>query len=304
MQEKIGNIVINLNFYSGKDFYSDGDIEDEILNIVKTNSEFMNILAKDIRWPILYHLSPQRRNLLEWYNFNKRCNLLEIGAGCGALTGLFCEKVDRVVAVELSRRRAEIIAQRHKDKSNLEIIVGNFNDIKLDEKFDYITLIGVLEYAAQYTQSGKPHGDFLKKINNCLKPGGVVIIAIENRFGLKYWAGAGEDHSGKIFDSLEDYIDTEGVVTFSKDELTKLLQDAGYTRVEFFYPVPDYKMPKQLFSDDKLPFSGELGLIGTCFPAYDKERVTLFNEKLVYNNLIKNNKFDFFANSFLLFCRT
>ena len=31
---------LNLNFYKDKDFYSDGDIEDEILNIVKSQSNF------------------------------------------------------------------------------------------------------------------------------------------------------------------------------------------------------------------------------------------------------------------------
>ena len=115
---------INLDFYSGKDLYSDGDIEDEILDIVKTNNDFSTILANDKRWPILYHLSPIRRNLLEWYNFNRNSRLLEIGAGCGALTGLFCEKVKEVVVVDLSRKRAEIIANRHRKNSNLEIVVG------------------------------------------------------------------------------------------------------------------------------------------------------------------------------------
>ena len=34
---------INLDFYSGEDFYSDGDIEDEILDIVGTKNDFSKI---------------------------------------------------------------------------------------------------------------------------------------------------------------------------------------------------------------------------------------------------------------------
>jgi len=63
--------MLNLNFYKGNDIYSDGDIEDEFLTIVRENEDFTRIVANDNRWPLLYHFSPERRNLLEWYPFNK-----------------------------------------------------------------------------------------------------------------------------------------------------------------------------------------------------------------------------------------
>ncbi len=34
MQEKIGNVTLDLTHWPGKDLYSDGDIEDEILSLV------------------------------------------------------------------------------------------------------------------------------------------------------------------------------------------------------------------------------------------------------------------------------
>ena len=76
---------------------------------------------------------------------------MEIGAGCGALTGLLCDKCKKVTAVELSKRRATAAQLRCREKDNLEVIVGNLNDIEFGEKFDYITLIGVLEYQGTYT---------------------------------------------------------------------------------------------------------------------------------------------------------
>jgi 2-polyprenyl-3-methyl-5-hydroxy-6-metoxy-1,4-benzoquinol methylase len=290
---------INLDFYSGEDLYSDGDIEDEILDIVETENDFSKILANDKRWPILYHLSPLRRNLLEWYDFDRKSRLLEIGAGCGALTGLFCEKVKEVVVVELSRKRAEVIANRHKHNPNLEIIVGNLHDVSFDEKFDYITLIGVLEYAGRYTKTIDPYYDFLKQIKQHLNPNGTLIIAIENKFGLKYWAGAKEDHSGRYFDSIENYLNDDSIRTFSKAELKELLNLSGFENIKFYYPMPDYKLPTQVFSDDFLPDIGQLH--GTS-PNYDNARMILFNESTAYDNLILNKKFDFFANSFLISC--
>lgn len=38
MEEYIGKVKLNLDYYSGSDLYSDGTIEDEILEIVKNNS--------------------------------------------------------------------------------------------------------------------------------------------------------------------------------------------------------------------------------------------------------------------------
>ena len=179
--------TLNLKYYKGPDAYSDGAIEDELLKLVEKPREFMAVLARDDRWPLLYHLSPERRNLLEWYPFRRDAALLEIGAGCGALTGLFCEKMARVTAVELSTKRSRIIERRYADRPNLEIMAGNFTDMVFDRSFDYVTLIGVLEYARAFIQTPDPYGRLLSRIAAVLKPGGVLIVAVENRLGLKYF---------------------------------------------------------------------------------------------------------------------
>lgn len=77
--------------------------------------------------------------MFNWYDFKKEGSLLEIGAGCGAISGLFCERVSRVAAIDLSKRRSTINAYRNKEHDNLEIYVGNFEDIQLEEKFDYVS---------------------------------------------------------------------------------------------------------------------------------------------------------------------
>ncbi|NGZ76060.1 class I SAM-dependent methyltransferase [Saccharibacillus sp. VR-M41] len=297
---KIGQVELNLDYYKGYDAYSDGDIEDEILSYVENEADLADIIRKDDRWPILYHLSPIRRNLLEWIEFDHTQVGLEVGAGCGALTGVLCEGSLKVDAIELSLKRAKILAGRNKDKDNLNVLVGNFNDIPLaDQAYDYITLIGVLEYAAHYTNTANPFQDFLNNLYSKLKPNGRLIVAIENKFGLKYWSGAREDHTGEFFDGLENYKPDSNARTFSKSELDTLLQQCGFDHCEFYYPYPDYKMPKQIFSDDYLPdasFGGET-------PNYDMDRVRLFNEKKVLNNVIQNEMFPFFSNSFLVICQ-
>ena len=290
---------LNLEFYSGKDYYSDGDIEDELLEMVKSNSDYSEILANDDRWPILYHLSPIRQNIINWYPFKDNASCLEIGGGCGAITGALCQNISEVKVVELSKRRSSINLERHKNFDNLEIIVGNLNDIEFNQKFDYITLNGVLEYAGSFTKTDEPYKDFLKQIKKYLKPDGKLIIAIENRYGLKYFAGAKEDHTGKEFDGITGYIDNNTVQTFGKKELENLLEESGYPEQEFYYPHPDYKMPMEIYSENWLP---SVDSLLSQAPNFDYERYELFSETEAYKGIIENDQYEFFANSFLIVC--
>lgn len=288
---------LNLTFYKGEDIYSDGSVEDELLEAVQDMSKIPEILQNGDSWPFLYHLSPIRENLLDWYSFEKKSSLLEIGAGCGALTGLFCKKVDRVVAIDLSKKRSMINATRNKNCDNLEIMVGNFEDITLEEKFDYVTLIGVFEYSVYYINDRLPFETMLERVKQYLKPGGKLILAIENKYGLKYWNGAKEDHTGALFDGLNSYMTVDRVRTFSRSQLLKLLQDAGFSENDVYYPVPDYKLPNEVYSDEYLPEKGSLR--NTSVP-YDRPRYMFFEEDVAFDDLCEDGRFQEFANSFLV----
>ena len=48
---------INRKFYNDEVEYSDGSIEDEILEMVKNTDDVESIVRKDFRWPVFYHLS-------------------------------------------------------------------------------------------------------------------------------------------------------------------------------------------------------------------------------------------------------
>lgn len=299
MTEKIGNVTLNLEHYPGTDTYSDGDIEERLLEIVKTETDFEKVLMEEDEWALLYHLSDVRKNVLNWYDFKPQSSLLEIGSGCGALTGLFCEKCGRVLANDLSKRRSMINAYRHQAYDNLEIYVSNFEDLKTDETFDYVTLIGVFEYAAYYIHSEDPFLDMLKQCRAYLKDGGKLFVAIENKLGLKYLAGAREDHEGRVFEGLEGYPSAGKARTFSKDILENMMEEAGFSATYFYYPHPDYKMPEVVYSQDYLPDATDFK---NPSPAYDRERFMTFNEPSVFGEMTKDGLYELFANSFLIEC--
>ncbi|MCM1120964.1 MAG: class I SAM-dependent methyltransferase [Eubacterium sp.] len=298
MQEKIGSIILDDEFYSGEDLYSDGSIEDRILDICKQQKQD-EVLRMSSEWPILYHLSDIRENLLEWYPFTKQDDVLEIGAGCGAITGLLSRKAKSVTCVELSKKRSLINAYRNQNCDNVTIMLGNFEDIKLQKKFDYITLIGVWEYSGLYVKGDNPYLTMIEKLKKFLKTHGKIIIAIENKVGLKYWNGAPEDHTGRLYSGINDYIGEKNIRTFSRQEIMELLHEAGFTKSSFYYPMPDYKLPDTIYSDNRLPQTGDI----RCYRSdYSACRLYNFYDATVYDQICRDNMFSYFANSFLVVC--
>ena len=66
MKEMIGKVTLNDKFYKGEDLYNDGDdIENEMLEIAKAGN-WQEVLHKSRKWPVLYHFSDIRGNLIEW----------------------------------------------------------------------------------------------------------------------------------------------------------------------------------------------------------------------------------------------
>ena len=301
MIEEIGKIKLDLTHYPGEDLYCDGEIEDELLAIARDCAavEYQRIIEERKSWEILYHLSPLRENIVEWLPIDRGMKVLEVGSGCGAITGAFSRKAGEVTCVELSKKRSLINAYRHMDADNVTIHVGNFQDVEPDLPcdYDYICLIGVFEYAQAYIGSGTPYEDFLSIIKKHLKPGGHIAIAIENKFGLKYWAGCREDHLGKYFAGIEDYPEGGVVRTFTRDGLLAIAKCCGFSEAQMYYPYPDYKFMTTLYSDRRLPRRGELSDNNRNF---DRDRLQLFDEKRVFDSVIREGQFPLFSNSYFL----
>lgn len=299
--EEIGKIKLDLTHYPGEDLYCDGDVEDELLDIARNYAavEYQRIIEERKSWPILYHLSPLRENIVDWLPITDDMKVLEVGSGCGAITGALARKAKEVVCIDLSRKRSRINAYRHMDADNVTIHVGNFQDVEPDlpKDFDYICLIGVFEYAQAYIQSEAPYEDFLRIIKKHVKKSGHIAIAIENKFGLKYWAGCREDHLGTYFSGLENYPEGGVVRTFTADGLRRIAAACGYKRAQMFYPYPDYKFMTCLYSDGRLPQPGELS---ANLRNFDRDRLRLFDERKVFDTILQEKQFPLFSNSYMM----
>ncbi|CAG9704362.1 rRNA adenine N-6-methyltransferase family protein [Clostridium neonatale] len=134
MEEKIGNVTLNYDYYSGEDLYSEGDeAENKVLEIVKNTDDYTDEILRSNHWIIIYQLLKQRENIVEPMEINKDDEVLEIGAGMGALTGAIAKRCKCIDCIDLSKRRSMVNAYRNKQYNNIEIIVGNFQDIKIEK---------------------------------------------------------------------------------------------------------------------------------------------------------------------------
>ncbi|MDR1765125.1 MAG: hypothetical protein LBR77_03355 [Lachnospiraceae bacterium] len=141
-----------------------------------------------------------------------------------------------------------------------------------DAGFDYVVMIGTL---------GRRAGEEISAAAGMLKPGGQLILAVCNRLGVKYLMGAGKDET-----------------SFVKNELADLLAP-HFGEVDYYYPMPDYRMPTTIYSDRSLPGKGEPTI---SLPLYDVPRYLPADMGEVYADLYTQGRFAEFANSFLVVC--
>lgn len=276
--------------------YEDADLEDEIYDIICNGEDIIDVLKRNNHYEYHYFLSPLRHNLFHWYPFKKEGSLLEIGAGYGQLTSLFTQKVDHVVAVEETESKCKIISKRAGDAT---VLLSDFNDIQVDEKFDYIVLCNVFEYAKSFVQSENPYVDYLKYLKKFLKNDGVILLALSNRLGLKYFAGYKEEHTNQYFNGINGYDDIDYVQTFTKTEICNIIDASGFSNHRFFYPYPNHEF-SEIINTDK--YINEIPYTGMTY--YSTDRILFFDEVELNLILTQDNISQYFANSFLVEIRS
>jgi glycosyltransferase involved in cell wall biosynthesis/SAM-dependent methyltransferase len=234
--------------------YSDGDkVEIRIASVIQQASD-LSVLSTELRqhcidWPSLYHLNGTRANILRPFKHVLKSDVLEIGAGCGAITRYLGECGANVLALEGSPSRAAIARSRTRDLENVTVLAEKFDEFQCDHQFNVITLIGVLEYANLFTSAENPALAMLERVRALLKPEGKLIIAIENQLGLKYFAGAPEDHLGQPMYGIEGHYRADQPQTFGRKVLKDMLKQASFVTSEFLAPFPDYKLPLSIITE-------------------------------------------------------
>ncbi|CAM3313606.1 glycosyltransferase [Pseudomonas floridensis] len=288
--------------------YSDGDENEERLARIVREAQDLSVLSPELSrrcndWVSLYHLGRARGNLLRPFEHCLTGSVLEIGAGCGAISRYLGECGATVLSLEGSLRRARIAASRTRDLDNVTVVAERFEQFQSPRLFDVITLIGVLEYASLFNQGDDPALDMLVRVRELLEPDGILLLAIENQLGLKYFAGAPEDHLGTAMAGVEGRYPENGPQTFGRKRLTALLENAGFSRSEFLFPAPDYKLPNSIVSERGFQhpdFDAAALLWQNVRKDPQLPGATLFNLERVWPVVVDNGLGMELANSFLI----
>ncbi len=293
--------------------------EDAVIGILREatdRSSGSDELAAHISdWPTRYHFGRARTNLLQPLDLTGGLQVLDVGAGTGVMSRFAAEQGASVVAVEGDARRAEAALLRcaglnlDAQCGSVDVRHGSVDDIAVsDGPFDVVLCVGVLEYAGD-----NPAG-FLGRLAGHLAPGGVLVLAIENRFGLTYWLGGAEDHLGRPWVGLEGYpasvatAETSTVRTYGRSELAKLLSGAGLGAQRWLSPWPDYKLPTAILAERIHDEADVVDLVDQLVgPPLDHSRMAgsfTGDERAVYRGILQSGLGVDLANSFLVVAGT
>ena len=200
-------------------------------------------------WPASYYLSPRRTSVVRGFDWPTDRPVLEVGAGCGTITRYLGETFDEVVAVEGHPDRANVASLRTRDLGNVTVATSDIDRLEVRRPFGVVFCIGVLEYSPTFTDDPEPAHRFLSRLRSLVTDDGWLVLAIENKFGLKYLRGVPEDHTARPFEGIHGYPRKDTANTWSRAQLDGLFAGAGFETRHFSYPLPDYKFPEIVLSD-------------------------------------------------------
>ncbi len=270
----------------------------EILDLLaKYDNNVEAALEKENSPVCLYAFSPLRENLFEWVELEKGARVLQIGSDYGSYTGILSEKAGEVVVLDDRDENLEVNRLRHGRRGNVAYAAGNllsgdpssFREYKapadrtekgeelFGRPFDYVFMAGVFDRYKK--EEAKP---LLQKAAGMLKPGGKLFAAAENEAGVRYWMGA-DRLSGSFLEA--EY-----------RELFHALKEQLGGEFTMYYPLPDYRYPAVIYSDEYLPSPGEISNISARL---DGPGLRLGNEEEAMAKACQNGIFPKFANSFL-----
>lgn len=257
-------------------------MNDEIQVLLEScDRDIPRMLEGNTRLDYLYALSDQRELLLEWYDFDPEAELLQTGADYGAMTGLFLTSVAKVTVLDEDAQALKTVQVRYPDAANVEYVKKSLGDyggqIQNGRKYDYVTLV---------SQDADLNPETIQAAKKLLKPEGILIAAVPNALGMKYFAGTAPEKNGLTKRQVENL--------FAEDAG----QAAPASFLRFFYPMPDYRTPITIYSDSYLPKKGDL--TRTMY-AYDYPRYHAMDMGERFDLVCGEGMFDQYANSYLVF---
>lgn len=264
-------------------------IEKDVISYIRNGEKIEDILLHDDRWEVFYHLAYIRHSLFNWIDFKEDAKLLELGCELGALTSLFCQKCAGVTSVDWVPKKAEAVRERNCCFENLNVCAGDIRKYAGEGCYDYIVLM-----PSYYKNELE---EILAYARTLLNKEGTIYIVVKNKIGADVLAG--KVLQGEMpYQALNTRNEENGYYT--RKQLIDILNKLELKETKFYYPVPDYILTQEVYSQEKLPEGKRVDRVLNYFP---KKDTLLFNPAKYMNQIVDNGIFEQCANSFLIECK-
>ena len=260
--------------------------ERKLYDCIKNASplEYAAFCEKEKDFYFIDNLSDIRANIVRVLPIKNNEKVLEAEAGTGAVTvGLF-EMTDKITALEENLNEAGILSERFYEKAGLTVYAGNkkkaFECLKAgaaNEKYDWIII--------------KDPAD-LEFVSDLVSKQGRIVLLCENKIGIKYLAGNKYGTEKDYFTSIEGR--DRNVYTLNR--IANKIRKCGFSDYKLFFPYPDFRFMRTLFSGDRMPGVGE------CVENLNNlqsDRMVLFNEGRAIDAAVRDGSFALLANSYM-----
>ncbi|MGD8397117.1 MAG: methyltransferase domain-containing protein, partial [Candidatus Eiseniibacteriota bacterium] len=227
-----------------------------------------------VRGKAAFIADQRRANWIYELPLDPTSRLLDVGCGMGSVAAALAPRVGEVVALEAVGLRVEFCRRRFAQDGLDNVRVVRADGLRLPfppASFDAVVLNGVLEWLGhgvpEPTRDVQLRG--LERIRQLLRPGGHLVVAIENRIGLSSFRGR-VDHSYLRYTSLMPRWLADRVTrarrghpydtyTYSHAGYRRLFRQAGFGTVRTLLPIWGYNRPAMLVPPTATARRGVLG---------------------------------------------
>lgn len=224
---------------------------------------------------LIYNLP---KGIVAWYEFNRNATVLAVGRNNDIFNSI-----------------AEYVTERVKICERVAL-----DKLPSFDVYDYVIIADGFECIEDTV-------GFLKCCKSILADDGKLLLFTDNRFAIRYFVGDRDPYTGRSFDGIENYarIGSSGIPmklegrAWSKAEITKFLENAGFNNHKFYSVFPDIYDPQVIYSQDCVP---EEKLAERIFPKYHNGHTVFLEEEKLLNSLADNDMIHQMANGYFIEC--